>query len=430
MLLNNGKVLVAGGQNSSGSDLYTAEIYDPQTGQWSYTGSLNTSRRGATLVALADGRALIAGGARGAPDGNRFLASAEIYDPSTGSWSYTGSLSQAREGTQGVRLNDGRVLLVLGEGPWYTFSGSAEIYDPSTGAFAPTGVMGAGYTTFTLTPLLSGKVLSVGGWYPGGSFYSSAKLYTPMTGAWDNTAAMTTARAGHTSTRLVDGRVLVVGGNNSAPNYQRSTELYDPIAAAWSAGPDLQVGRSSHGAVRLPSGQILVVGGIGDPAPTALRSCEVYTPSSNNDDFDAATALTVTENGFAGQILVSDTRSATVAADDPEMGCGIGQNVNTLWYKFSPSFSGSVRFRTYSELDPNSSSDYDTVLAVFTGARGALNRIICNDDADGRIQSEVIFPVSADRAYYVEVAQKGTTPGGGRLSMFYGRYLSASNSVR
>ena len=95
---------------------------------------------------------------------------------------------------------------------------------------------------------------------------------------------MTTARSGHTSTRLVDGRVLVVGGNNSAPTYQRSTELYDPIAATWSAGPTLQIGRGSHGAVRLPSGQILVVGGVGDPAPTALRSCELYMPPSNAAD--------------------------------------------------------------------------------------------------------------------------------------------------
>jgi len=300
VLLNNGKVLAAGGQNSGGVDLNTAEIYDPQTGQWSYTGSLNTARRGGTLVALADGRVLIAGGALGVPDGNRFLASAEIYDPATGAWSYTGSLNQAREGARGVRLADGRVLLVLGEGPWYVFSGSAEIYDPNTGAFSPTGVMGAGYTNFTLTPLLSGKVLSAGGWYPGGAFYSSAKLYMAPTGAWDNTAGMATARAGHTSTRLVDGRVLVAGGNNSTPTYHRSTEFYDPIAATWSAGPDLQVGRSSHAAVRLPSGQILVVGGVGAPAPTALRSCEVYTPPSSETSGWVTIFAEDFESGFPG----------------------------------------------------------------------------------------------------------------------------------
>ncbi|GIV70075.1 clostripain-related cysteine peptidase [Caldilinea sp.] len=143
------------------------------------------------------------------------------------------------------------------------------------------------------------------------------------------------------------------------------------------------------------------------------------TAPTSNDDFDHADELAEPPpNGLANQILDTDTNDATVAPDDPDMGCGAGVNSHTLWYKLVPSYYGRVRLRTYSTLDPNASSNYDTVLAVFTGQRGSLNRIACNDDAPGyEPLSDLTFEAEAGKTYYIEVASYDSTPGG-VLSLF------------
>jgi len=121
-----------------------------------------------------------------------------------------------------------------------------------------------------------------------------------------------------------------------------------------------------------------------------------------NDDFDAA--LLITTLPYQHSV---DTTAATVAPDDPNMGCGAGVNSNTVWYRLVPSFHGLVEANTFG-------SNYDTVLAVFTGTRGALTRITCNDDASGSFQSKVTFEVIPNQTYYLEVADYGS-PSGGQL---------------
>ena len=93
-LLADGRVLIAGGDERP-RDLASAELYDPKTGTFSATGSMAAAREYHTATLLADGRVLIAGGGGDYTDRN-FLASAEIYDPETGTFSATGSMAEAR----------------------------------------------------------------------------------------------------------------------------------------------------------------------------------------------------------------------------------------------------------------------------------------------------------------------------------------------
>ena len=130
--LPDGRVLIAGGEDSSGI-LASAELYDPKTGTFSPTGSMTAARVGDTATALSDGAVLIAGGlstAECTPSSCKPLASAELYDPKTGAFSPTGSMTTARGLQAATALSDGRVLIVGGVDSSGKPLTSAELYQP------------------------------------------------------------------------------------------------------------------------------------------------------------------------------------------------------------------------------------------------------------------------------------------------------------
>jgi hypothetical protein len=233
--LKDGRVLIAGGAPLEGPGPASAEIYDPKTEKFTLTGSMTTPRVGARSTTLADGRVLVTGGtinlAADTP-----LASAEIYDPATGTFSTTGSMETGRRLHSAVLLDDGRVLVVGGsfsaQNP-DAIASSAEIYDPATGKFSPTGSMSIPRGYDMVTVLRSGKVLVAGGYAKTGCqsppcSWSSAELYDPATGTFSSTGSMLEARAGSITLTLRDGRVLVLGGTNRDGFGITTAELYMP----------------------------------------------------------------------------------------------------------------------------------------------------------------------------------------------------------
>ncbi|HET6211622.1 MAG TPA: hypothetical protein VFE14_01985 [Micromonosporaceae bacterium] len=118
----------------------------------------------------------------------------------------------------------------------------------------------------------------------------------------------------------------------------------------------------------------------------------------SNDDFDAAILFTAVPLQAD-----ADTTEATRADDDPSC---IGPDTNTVWYAVRLASDADIVLDTFG-------SDYDTTLSAWTGTRGDLTQVACNDDS-GSLQSRIQFTAAADVTYYV---MAGGFPGsiGGQL---------------
>jgi N-acetylneuraminic acid mutarotase len=269
-LLHNGKVLVVGGGGYF-EVLASAKLYDPASGTWSPTGSLNFKRVGHTATLLPDGRVLVAGGGV-----DNFTGSVELYDPASGTWTATGSLITNRSGHTAELLPNGKVLVAGGLNAVYpaqhTFLASAELYDPVSGTWAPTGSMSAARRDHTSTLLPSGKVLVAAG-FDYGRTLASAELYDPASGSWTTTGSLGSARGGHTATLIPNNKVLVAGGAFHGP--LASAELYNPMSGTWTATGSLTTARTGFAAALLSTGKVLVTGGWNEHS-SYFASAELY----------------------------------------------------------------------------------------------------------------------------------------------------------
>jgi hypothetical protein len=171
-LLNDGRVLIAGGRGDTLTA--TAELYDPKTKQFTLTGSLLTARYKHTAGLLPDGRVLIAGGSD-ERDWSGSLSSAEIYDPRSGKFTATSTLNDGRFKLpdEAVQLPSGQLLIAGG-------SKLVEIYNLATGKFLlASGQLSDRWHFMTETRLKDGRVLLTGGYPNNDRGTSETWIYRP-----------------------------------------------------------------------------------------------------------------------------------------------------------------------------------------------------------------------------------------------------------
>jgi hypothetical protein len=298
-LLPNGKILIAGGEPRFGADysLASAELYDVATGTFVATGSMTVQRMSHTATLLNNGKVLIAGGFRrlGSTSQVDYPITAELYDPSTGTFTATGNMTSGWADTATL-LPSGKVLITRSDPDGILHASFfSEIYDPSTGLFSPSGKMATFDTGPTATSLTNAGVLIAGGDVGDGDGASfDAELYDPLTDMFTVTGNLTTRREQNTATLLPDGTVLFAGGHGGVPvpggGYDNvaSAELYDPNAGVFRPTGGMVIGRDLHDATLLNDGKVLITGGNEyypagaggrDPQHPVVSIAEVYTPA-------------------------------------------------------------------------------------------------------------------------------------------------------
>ena len=312
-LLASGAVLVVGGFDGT-TGLSSAELYDPTSATFSLSGSMAAGRFDHTATLLENSTVLVVGGltdAAAEPD-----VTALLFSPSSGGFSIVGSLSVARHAHTATLLDDGTVLICGGTGSSGAPLASAELYDPATGRFTTVGTMTVARSGHTATLLASGDVLVAGGTSDtAGTTSQTAEIFNTRTRRFTATGSMFTPRAHQSATLLLTGEVLVAGG--IADNAIASAETYNQATGGFTQTGDMRTAHSAPTASLLPDGTVLITGA-GDDKSHLTADAELYDPTSG--DFTPTGSMTTARDGHTAtplptaQVLVIGGSNGTALA--------------------------------------------------------------------------------------------------------------------
>ncbi|PZQ13240.1 MAG: galactose oxidase [Rhodanobacter denitrificans] len=301
VVLADGRVFQYGGISAMGDILASAELYDPATGTYAATGDAADARMRPTTVGLADGRVLVTGG-RGGHEGSVIFDTVELYDPATGTFGPGGSVATRRYVGIVARLPDGKVLLTGGFNFTDGTLGSSEIYDPATQTAAPTGSLVHPRDTYghALT-LADGRIMIVGGYDDDGPL-ATVEIYDPAAGTFALTGDMPDARGDHCALVLADGRVLVLGGFGSDWQYAMDAYLWDPATGQFRTAGRMTYPRANAHATLLADGRVLVAGG------STTGGSDLYEPRAElwdpaTETFSEAGAMITARSGGRAERL-------------------------------------------------------------------------------------------------------------------------------
>ena len=310
-LLQNGQVLVVGGWNSSSSSpTATAELYDPVAGTFTYTaGSLSTPVDDQSATLLNDGTVLIAGGDTLVSGAQTSVANAEVYNPTTGTFTATsGNLNAARESHTATLLTNGEVLIAAGSNIQTQLLASAELYNPATKAFTLTSSLEYARSFHTATLLNSGQALIVGGVGSNGQYVGPAELYNPTTATFSVAGNLNIPRGAHSAALLNDATVLIAGGDSEFFEGVPQAEIYQPVGTPTEPPDSLQITPVNANIVVGGTQHFNAIDNFGNPRQDVTWTVSSSSLASVTTDENDAAVLT---GLAAGQVTLTATAETT-----------------------------------------------------------------------------------------------------------------------
>jgi len=312
-LLPNGTVLIAGGNFTD--TLSSAEIFNPNanggTGGFTATANpMNSVRQLHHADLLPNGLVLVSGGL---DNFNNALTSTELYDPVAGTFTLSGNMNTARGNHGTALLSNGQLLVqggLTGPGNALVLTATAELYNPATGTFTTTGSISQPRGQYYDEILADGTVFVTGGApLPGGA---NSDIYDPVAGTFSATANYTAVQTGLRPARLLDGTVLLASGVDSIPVTVPNSEIYLPLPVANGitvTSPSTlptAVQNAPYTTILLQKGGVGIVTwqGLGIPAGLTLNSNGVLTGTPTSAGTYDVT-FTVTDTNTPPQSLTT-----------------------------------------------------------------------------------------------------------------------------
>jgi N-acetylneuraminic acid mutarotase len=301
-ILNDGRVLMLGGQDANGTVQASTEIFDPATGVSTATAPMSTPRSQHTATLLNDGRVFVAGGVSMLDVTNPIgsvasaLGTTQIYNPATNTWSAGPNLPKPRLWHAATKLNDGRVLLTAGVEvtlilglPVPSVVADCRIYNPATNMFSAAAGIPGERATHAQHLLSNGNVAVIGG--AAGNILllqvnplSTCRIYNPGTNAWTSVASMNNLRA-RGDLLTAGGKLYAIGGvdtfdlstlnGNAVADIEEATESM----SAWTVVKTMIYPRTQATPVFVDGGERCYVNGTaqaGSGAPNPDLTAEVW----------------------------------------------------------------------------------------------------------------------------------------------------------
>jgi hypothetical protein len=230
------------------------------------TGQLNVERRSHTATLLENGRVLIVGG----DNQTGMVNHAEIFDPVSQTSALAAALITPRTDHSATRLSDGRLLVIGGRDQTASLQ-STEAYNPTTTSFVAGPAMMRARSGHSATMLSNGKILVTGG-----DLFGSAEIYDPATQSFSLVmGSLNTARKFHSAVLLQNGQVMIVGGINLQDVLLNTAEVFDPASQTFYLPPtEMQTARAFATLKLLSDGKVQIIGG------DAELSMEVLDPTT------------------------------------------------------------------------------------------------------------------------------------------------------
>lgn len=275
--LNNGKVLIAGGQSRTIS-VKSTELYNPQTNKFEKGPDMNFYRSDHTATLLKDGRVLLSGGEYSVFALNNKNIPDEIYNPRTGKFSIAASLNVPRHNHSSILLQDGRVLILGGSNKKGILS-SIEIYNTKNNKFKLDGNMNLPRVKPNVYVLKNGNVIISGGVGKGNGnaiFLREIEIYNPKTNKFKILTKRNSIPQMPAEVLLKDDRILFTGGATGvglSVQYYKTSETYNTATNKFTEGKNMNRVREGHVAILLKDGNVLITGSSG---PQNSRITELY----------------------------------------------------------------------------------------------------------------------------------------------------------
>lgn len=267
-----GKVYAVGGYDT----LRSVDVYDTAANTWA---------AGPALLSGTDNVAVMEAGGRIHAIGGEARTAHQLLDPALGTWAAAPSSPAIRFASAAAVLG-GRLHLVGGWNYSNTASNSVathDVYDPVTGTWSSAAPL-ATRRNAAAAAVLDGKLYVIGGRAPGiratdQSSLASVEVYDPATDTWRAGPDLPAARSGAAAV-VVGGRLYLLGGESTSGGVRDTVHRLDPATGTWAELPRMPYAAHGLGAV-VVGGAIVVMGGFSGPSDavgTEVAQCWRYEP--------------------------------------------------------------------------------------------------------------------------------------------------------